>query len=67
MTDVGTSQDEPGPRLVGTPAQVTIKLFVNDKLVGEAKAERPNEAEARAFCRDLQLEIEALIRTGRLQ
>lgn len=64
MANVDVNEDPPKPRLVGTPAQVTIRLLINDQTVGEVTTERPNEVEARAYCRDLLAEIEALIHKG---
>jgi hypothetical protein len=65
MTQTDLAQEEPDPRLVGTPAQVTIRLLVNEGAVCELKTERPSEFEARAFCFELQREIETLIHKGK--
>ena len=66
MTQTGVGKDEPDPRLIGKPARIAIRLLVNDELIGEVTTERPSEVEARAFCRELQREIEALIHGGKI-
>jgi hypothetical protein len=53
------------PRLLGKPAEISVKLYVNGEFAGEVRGERPTEAEARIYCVELRLEIDALMNKGR--
>ncbi len=64
MSQVDLPEGEPEPRLVGTPVDVVVRITFGREVLGEIKSERPNEAEARAFCRELVPKIEALVRGG---
>ena len=65
MTQTDLSQEEPDPHMVGKPAGIAVKLYVNSEFVGELRGERPSESEARIYCIELQLEIDALMNKGR--
>lgn len=61
MTQTDVAQAEPDPRLIGKPAQLSVRFLVDGELVGEVTSERPNEVEARALCLVLQREIRRLV------
>ena len=65
MTQTDLPQQEPDHRKVGKPAEISVKLYVNGEFVGEVRGERPSEAEARIYCVELRLEIDALMNKGR--
>lgn len=51
--------------MVGKPAEISVKLYVNGAFAGEVRGERPTEAEARIYCVELRVEIDALMNKGR--
>ncbi len=65
MTQTDVPQQEPDPRMVGRPAEISVNLYVNGEFAGEVRGERPTEAEARIYCVELRLEIDALMNKGR--
>ena len=64
QTDLPQHQHDPDPRVVGKPAEILVRLYVNGELAGEVRGERPTEAEARIYCVELRLEIDALMNKG---